>query len=224
MLLATRAAWTPFDTPDASLLISDDIAYTSPINLFDWDTADAGDGCWQPYAVVIDPIEGVSYSKGAGRITVAHGGNVPPAVWVTTAKSELPDDAGNLTLDWELDEPDDPSRVSITWFDGRGEQGSLVANLPLSAGTRTASYTFDVHRLPPRPLWLRLDVTSGDGGWCDAWWQGFVTGQADAPDAGVDAGTLDGGAGPGDKAGCGCGSAPQLFFLCALALLKRRRK
>src|SRR5687767_753761 len=80
-LWATRPAWSPFDAPDAALLIWPDIAYTSPVNLFDWDTADAGEGCWQPYAIIDDPIEGLSVSKGEGRITIWRGSNVPPSIW-----------------------------------------------------------------------------------------------------------------------------------------------
>lgn len=231
-LWATQAAWGPFEAPDASLLISPDVAPGSPVNLFDWDTSDAGEGCWQPYAVIDDPIEGVSFSKATGRVTVVRGANVPPAIWVTTSKTELPDRDARLTLEWELDEPDDPSRVTILWTAGDGDEGTLAANLPISAGTRTASYTFDVHRLPPKPIWLKLEVRSGDAGFCDAWWSGFVTGRSDElVDAGVDAGSpTDAGAdaGPADAGtevpitprGCGCHSGAEALCLGLLALAR----
>ncbi len=241
-LWATRAAFTPFETPDGSLLIAPDISPSSPVNVYDWDTADAGDGCWQPYAIIDDPLEGRTVSKAEGRVTVAHGPNVPPAIWVTTPRAALPDRDLRLQLEWALDEPDDPSVVSVLWKASDGEEGTLVTGLPLSAGTRSATYSIDVRRLPPKPIFLRVTVSSGDGGFCDAWWGGFVTGRPDAlpdaggaPDAGPDAGSpvdagenppADGGTTiPPAPRGCGCNSAEGLTLLgmsISLRLLRRR--
>lgn len=225
-LYATRTAWSPFDSPDASLLIATDIPYASPVDVWDWDTRDAGEGCWQPYAVIDDPIEGVSSSKAAGRVTITRGANVPPAIWVTTAKTALPDRDAKLTLEWDVDEPDDPSRVDLRWTAGDGDEGVLVSGLPLSPGTRTASYTFDVRRLPPKAVWLKLEIFSGDAGRCDAWWSGFVTGRSDELlDAGSasDAGSAPSDAGPPGPLprGCGCHTT-EAVSLCALALLLLR--
>ncbi|MBL8949209.1 MAG: hypothetical protein JNK82_00435, partial [Myxococcaceae bacterium] len=232
-IFGTRAALSPFDAPDGSVIASD-ISPSSPVNVFDWDTTTFEDGCWQPYAIIDDPIEGRSITRGEGRITVANGGNVPPAIWVTTPRAALPGPDRRLALEWALDEPDDPSLVSVVWRAGDGEEGTLVAGLPLSAGTRSATYAIDVRRLPPKPIFLRVIVSSGDAGWCDAWWGGFVTGRSDElvdggtpSDAGIgthdagsgDAGSLppdagepplpaDAGTEPSMKApGCGCNSA-----------------
>jgi hypothetical protein len=243
-LYATRAAWSPLEAmPDASQVIeiATGVSTASPIDLYDWDTADAGEGCWQPYALMDDSIEGLIIAKAEGRVTVMRGTNVPPAIWVTTHPAALPGPDKRLTLEWDVDEPDDESVITVSWVAGDGERGTLATGLVLDAGTRSASYTFDVQRLPPKAIWLRVEIHSGDGGWCDSWWRGFVTGRSDElADAGVDGGT-DGGAdaGPLEEPdagtdagtepppprphGCGCSGSWGHCGLALLLLLRRRR-
>jgi len=245
-LWATRLAFSPFEAPDGSISIAPEVFPSSPVNVYDWDTTDAGEGCWQPWALIDDPIEGRSISKAEGRITISHSGNVPPAIWITTPRTELPDRDARLALQWAIDEPDDPSVVSVLWKAGDGEEGTLVTGLPLSAGTRSASYTIDVRRLPEKPIFLRVTVSSGDGGFCDAWWSGFVTGRADLlEDGGTDAGPMDAGSDAGAGAGdagappdagelegpppevriaCGCNSAEGLSLLAMSICLRAVRR
>ena len=238
-LFVTRAAYGPFGAPDANdvIAVSAPIPLSSPVNVADWDTRDAGAGCWQPYAVIDDPVEGQLVSLAEGRVTV--GG--APAIWVMTPAAAQPDDAGRLLLTWEMDSSLD-SAVAIEWQTFDGVRGTAAARLPLSAGTRTASYGVDVSLLPARATFLQLTLTS-DAGTCDAWWRGYViravvdAGQPDggmssdggaadagAPDAGrpADGGAADAG---GDlrRGGCGCdsGSAPLLLLLAVLALRRR---
>ena len=179
------------------------MALSSPIDFTDWDTADAGEGCWQPFAQIDDPMEGLRIVPAQAMLTVGRG-NVPPALWV----SGVQDGGGRARVAWVIDEPDDPSRVTIYWADADAGEGVVAANLPLSAGTQTASYELDLHRLPARPVWLRLELTSGDGGWCHAWSRDSLVGADD------DAGTLARDAGPPDAGGtmapprgCGCDGA-----------------
>lgn len=229
---ASRRALSPFEAPDANdvLILSDDIPLASPIDFLDWDTRDAGEGCWQVYAILYDVVDGEQLARAHARVTVVHGDNVPPALWVWTRREAQPDDAGLLQLQWEINEPDDPSLTNISWVTADGERGPLVSNLPLTAGTASATYAVDARRLPAKPVWLHLEMRSGDAGYCDAWWEGHLNGTlADGgarTDGGVpDAGSPDAGADPARGAGCGCASVVDgAWLFAALVVLRRCRR
>lgn len=184
-LRASRRALSPFDRPDANdvLVLSDDIPLGSPIDFHDWDARDAGEGCWQPYAILYDVIDGEQLARAHARVTVVHGDNVPPSLWVMTPREKQPDDAGRLQLQWDLDEPDDYSTTQISWVAADGERGLVVGGLPLSAGTGSASYAIDTRRLPRKPVWFHIEMRSGDAGvYCDAWWMATSAPQLATPE------------------------------------------
>ncbi len=220
-LMVTSRAWGPFGLPDGSVLlpVTDAIPLSSPTDFADWDSRDAGPGCWQPYADIDDPIEGRQVSKAEGRISTLGG----PAVWVTTPLGAQPDDAGRLLLAWEIDSAL-PTLTSIEWYSADGEHGTVVAGLPVGGGQRTSAYSVDVARLPPKPAWLYL-VLSSDAGACDAWWSGYVN-RAPVDDAGVvdggvpDAGVVADAGGEGPRGGCGCSSdgGPLMVVLMVVML------
>lgn len=222
-LMVTSRAWGPFGVPDGSVLlpVTDAIPLASPTDFADWDSRDAGPGCWQPYADIDDPVEGRQVSKAQGRISTLGA----PAIWVTTPLAAQPDDAGRLLLGWEIDSAS-ASVTHIEWYTVDGEHGTVVAGLPLSAGRRTSAYSVDVARLPAKPTWLYL-VLSSDAGWCDAWWSGYVNRgpvqEAGVDDGGVrDAGVAGDAGGDGPRGGCGCSASggPLLLVLIALSLAR----
>lgn len=234
-LYAARGGVSPFATPlDASVEITDaSVAINDPLDLYRWKLSGVEPGCYQPFSLVHDPQEGTSARPAAGVVTVApsDGGNVPPSLWFTTVTTARPDDAGNLSLEVDYQDPEDKGSLKLEWFATDHDGGLLAMGLPLPQGGGRVSYSFPLAFLPgPGSYFVRAIAHSDDGRDCQVWWGGSV--YVGGSDAGVDAGTADDGGTPdgGNPAptpphGCGCGTAgASLAFLAwALVLVRSSR-
>ncbi len=241
-LYAARGGVGPFASGlDASVEVTQaSVAIDDPLDLFLWDTRGLEPGCYQPYALVHDPIEGTSARPAAGVVTVAptDGGNVPPSLWFVTVPSTQPDDAGNLALELDYEDPEDPGTLALEWYGSDHDGGALASGLPLPQGGGHFAYTLPRALLPgPGSYFLRAVAHSQDGRDCAVWWGGFVwvPGGDGGVDAGADAGTDAGDAAdagqpdagttpPPPSRGCGCDAAGGAFGLLGLirAVLRRR--
>jgi hypothetical protein len=239
-LYAARSGVGPFATGlDASVEItSASISINDPLNLYLWDLTQVEPGCYQPFALVHDPLEGTSARPAAGVVTVApaDGGNVPPSLWFTTVTGAQPDDAGNLSLEVDYQDPEDPGTLELDYFGSDHDGGTLAQGLPLPKGGGRVAYSFPLVFLPhPGSYFVRAVAHSNDGRDCQVWWGGsiFVPGDAGSTDdAGFDAGqdagepfdggTPDGGTTPTPNKGCGCGAGGASLALAAWVLLLTR--
>lgn len=210
------------------------IPVSDPLNLAVWDATGLPTGCYQPFALMVDQIEGTTLRLSTGVVTVApaDGGNVPPALWVLNQPGEKPSDAGTLGLRIKIDDPDDRGTLAIRWSNGADAGGMVVSGLPVPDGGGTVTYAVDPRFLPPaQTYYFEAEVTSFDGQVCAVWWSGNVAGSIPAApdagggDAGVDAGMdpSDGGPPVNPPRGCGCSAGGGPVGLLVLALLVRRR-
>jgi uncharacterized protein (TIGR03382 family) len=217
------------------------IPVNDPTNVAFWDARAVPPGCYQPFALMVDQIEGTTVRPSVGLITVGplDGGNMPPAIWVLNQDFEKPPtDGGNFALRLKVDDPDDVGEVTLRWSDGADAGGTIVQGLPTSDGGGTLTYSFSPRALPPATVYyLHAEIRGFDGQRCDVWWGGYLPGSA-AVDAGVDAGTdagfedagvIDGGADGGGEIlppkGCGCSqSGAPLLVVAALVFAQRRRR
>lgn len=238
-LYASRNGISPFvlaskDTQFGPLAIP----VNDPANIVLWDARAVPPGCYQPFALMIDQIEGTTVRPSTGLVTVGplDGGNIPPAIWVLNQDFEKPPpDGGNFGLRLKVDDPDDVGEVSIRWSDGRDGGGTLVQGLPTSDGGGTLTYAINTATLPLAPVYyLQVEIRGFDGQLCNVWWGGYLPGRSEADagidagsdDAGVvdDAGTPDGGVVVTPPKGCGCGTSGGPLLQLALGLLFTRRK
>jgi len=232
-LYASRNGITPFlpSSKDAQFGPVG-IKVSDPANVAVWDATAYPPGCYQPFAEMVDQIEGTTMRPSTGLITVnpTDGGNLPPAIWVLNQGFEKPNpDGGNFALRLRVVDPDDVGEVSIRWSDGADAGGTIVQGLPTSDGGGTLTYGFNPAVLPKASVYfLQVEVTAFDGQRCNVWWSGYLPGAlaADAgePDARADAGMAAADAGPGPSPpprGCGCGLGGGPMALLALLLLRR---
>ncbi len=233
MFFASRNGLAPFAAaPRDTQLNASPVAVADPANVLPWDTTAVPPGCYQPFAVLHDQIEGETTRPAAGVITVAppDGGNIPPALWILNLVSDKPADGGQFALRIKVVDPDDVGELTVRWSDGADAGGTIVAGLPTNDGGGTLTYAFNARSLPPAAVYyLRAEAKGFDGQRCETWWSGNLPGNR-APDAGpvdagaIDAGTADGGIEPPlTPRGCGCsaGSGP-IAWVGALWLARRR--
>ncbi len=207
------------------------IPVSDPLNVVAWDARAVAPGCYQPFAVMSDQIEGTTMRPAFGLVTVGptDGGNLPPAIWILNQDFEKPPtDGGSFALRLKVDDPDDVGEVTIRWSDGADAGGTVVQGLPTSDGGGTLTYAFNPRVLPRATVYyLQAEVRGHDGQRCSVWWGGYLPANA-MVDAGVDAGSGDagtgGGAGGGGESppppkGCGCGESGGPLMIWAALLL-----
>ena len=207
------------------------IPVNDPTNLAVWDARAVPPGCYQPFALMVDQIEGTTVRPSSGLVSVGplDGGNLPPAIWVLNQDFEKPPtDGGSFALRLKVDDPDDVGEVTIRWSDGADAGGTVVQGLPTSDGGGTLTYAFNPRVLPRASVYyLQAEVRGHDGQRCSVWWGGYLPANA-MVDAGVDAGSGDagtgGGAGGGGESppppkGCGCGEPGGPLMIWAALLL-----
>lgn len=221
-IYAQRSGLHPFEAPRRDVALTDaGLPVKDPRNVVPWDARALDAGCYQPFAEVIDEIEGITTRPAGGIVAV---GNAT-AVWVLNPVGDG-FDAGTFSFRFAVDEPDDPSTFAIGWLSGTTDAGGeLVRELPLNKGGGTASYTVQLSRLPPLDTYyLWVESRSADGSTCRVFWNGHLAGPG-VPSSGFDAGSSDAGVTvPPAPGGCGCGSAPSWSIaLAALAVASRRR-
>lgn len=211
------------------------IPLSDPLNLVVWDARAVPPGCYQPFAVMVDQIEGTTLRLSTGLVTVVptDGGNVPPALWVLNQPSEAPTDAGMFGVRIKVDDPDDVSTIAIRWSNGADAGGTVVAGLPVPDGGGTLTYAINPRFLPPaQAYYLNVEVTAFDGQRCNVWWSGYLRGVLPPPDAGSpDAGPGDAGEDGGPPSdggppgpmprGCGCSAGGAEAGLLALGVWLR---
>ena len=213
------------------------IPVNDPGNVALWDARAVAPGCYQPFAVMTDRIEGTSVRPSTGLITVGpiDGGNLPPAIWVLNAEFEKPPaDGGTFALRLKVEDPDDVGEVEIRWSDGSDAGGTIVTGLTTADGGGTLTYSLNPRLLPAASVYyLQVEVKGFDGQQCAVWWSGYLPGKATpdagAPDASVpDAGAADAGTEVLPPRGCGCNQAgapmlAALAFVIAGRCGRRRR-
>ena len=87
--------------------VAPSIAVSDPANVLVWNASLVEPGCYHPYAILKDPIEGSSARLSQGLITVIDGGNVPASVWILNREFDQPTAAGTFTVRFRVDDPDD---------------------------------------------------------------------------------------------------------------------
>ncbi len=238
---ASRRTIAPFEYPraDAGVFIGN-AAIADSTNVLRWNGAGLDAGCYQPFAIVSDPMDTNVHVAG-GNFTLVDGPNVPPSIWITSHVSQPVAADGTFTLRWMVDD-DDASTVTLRRFDPTGAEAIIAQGITMPAGGGQGAYVVDLKPLPARQtVYFHAEVVSADGRRCDAFWPGFLftTQSYDAGiDAGTDAGTSpdDGGFAPDASAdagpsvaeaprGCGCGAAHGALLAASLPLsvLIRRR-
>jgi uncharacterized protein (TIGR03382 family) len=226
---ASRTGLPPFAAAPRDVPITTTpINVNDPANVVAWDATQVPPGCYQPFAVMHDSIEGETSRLSAGVVTVvpADGGNVPPAIWILNLDFEKPQDGGMFALRLKIDDPDDVGEVALRWTDGADAGGTLVAGLPTNDGGGTLTYAFNARALPPADIYyLQAEVTAFDGQQCAIWWSGNLPGNAPKDAGMMDAGEADGGVNPPlMPKGCGCSQGAGPLGLLALGWLLRRRR
>lgn len=235
-LHAARNGTPPFRLPTADVDLETTPRLVPDLaDTFRWDARAVAPGCYQPFARMTDPEEGVTFRPAEGLVTVSpdDGGNRWPVAWVLTASQEQPSDAGTLNLRVAYDDPDDALQLTVRWA-SVDAGGTLAAGLPLTPGRGETTYAVNPAFIAAAgPLYLQVEVTSADGHACSTWWSGtLLLAGAGAIDGGGDAGSSgagggSGGAGGGGGAaqpGCGCAAAPLFGPALLLLLLLRRRR
>ncbi len=209
------------------------IPVSDPSNVALWDARAVSPGCYQPFALMSDQIEGTTFRTSAGLITVnpLDGGNLPPAIWVLNQDFEKPPkDGGSFALRLKVEDPDDVGQVAIRWFDGEDAGGTVVQGLPTPKGGGTLTYAFNPSRLPEATVYyLQVEVTGFDGQQCAVWWGGYLPGSlaidgGTGADAGGEALESDGGQNLVALKGCGCSQTASPFVLLAACVFARRRR
>jgi hypothetical protein len=232
-LHAARDGAPPFRLPTADVDLE-----TTPrpvpdlADTFRWDTRGVAPGCYQPFARMTDPEEGVTLRPADGLVTVSpdDGGNRWPVAWVTTPSGSTPNDAGALDLRVGYDDPDDVLELTVRWA-SPDAGGTLASGLPLTPGRGETAYAVNPAFIAAAgPLYLQIEVRSADGHSCSAWWQGAlltasVDGGSDAGTSGTGGGGGAGGSGGGNSnpPGCGCNTTPLFGGALLLLLIHRRR-
>jgi hypothetical protein len=241
-IFLSRPSLLPWGKPDGGVEVevtAAPFAIADPDNTFVWPSAGAAAGCYQPWVRMTDPMEGASVVPARGLVTVLGGANVPPSVWITTPANAVLSDAGRLEVQFDVDDPDDMTFVTLEARTAESAAVRLATDLPLSLGGGSGSFVVDTALLDAGVWYLHVVVREGDAGTCDAWWPGTLYlqrgadgGSADAGrlDAGVrdaggsnDAGTGGGGGGTAPPQPCGCQAGGPGLALLALLTLARGR-
>jgi hypothetical protein len=234
---ASRTGLAPFAAAPRDVQIGPSkIAVNDVANVVAWNASQVPPGCYQPFAVLTDQIEGETVRPSEGVIAVApvDGGNLPPALWILNPQSEKPSANGMFALRLKIEDPDDLGELSVRWSNGADAGGTIVQGLPTPDGGGTITYAINARGLPPANVYyLQAEVKGFDGQRCSLWWAGFLPGNAvvdagELEDAGApeDAGTPDAGVttAPPAVPGCGCRQAGPLLGLGVLGLGWRRRR
>lgn len=234
---ASRNGFSPFVAAPKDVQFGPPvIPMSDPSNVLVWDARALAPGCYQPFVVVSDQIEGISVRPSAGLVTVdpLDGGNAPPAIWVLNPEFERPpSDGGAFGLRLKVEDRDDVGSLAIRWASGADAGGTLVSGLPTADGGGTLTYSIDTRSLPPATAYyLQVEVQGFDGQRCAVWWPGYLPGnpakEAGVPDAGAtDAGAPDAGVHvtpPPRGCGCSFGGAPMLGIVAVIGGRFGRRR
>lgn len=196
-LTAVRPSWVPWERAAVGAEVNlnfVELAVSSPVDVFTWQTTGTPAGCWQPVARVQDPTEGIVTYAAPGLITVGDG----PSIWIEAIEV----DAGTAQVRLQLSGGGELS------FEARAPNGPAIA-LP-----STPSGVLDTRALDAgTPYYLHAFADAGSG-WCDVWSvQPFTPA---APEHEADPMKPD-----EPPRGCGCGATGPLLLIAALALITR---
>ncbi|MBI3181013.1 MAG: hypothetical protein HYZ28_02590 [Myxococcales bacterium] len=178
-----------------------------------WVTSAAPAGCYQPYAMLRDPVEGDEYVESQGKVTVPGPSFVPPAVWIANTPGELVDPYGTFEIRFRVHDPDSATSVSLKYRDATGVYG-IAEGLELPDGGGEGRYPFSVAGIPKGLYQLYARAEAPNEPPCETTWRGMLWVPGGPY---LDAGVSDGGrCSPGGCGPCaGCEPAGQCRALPA---------
>ncbi|MBX7113743.1 MAG: hypothetical protein K1X64_05355 [Myxococcaceae bacterium] len=241
-LYAVAGGVSPLVTVDPQTLIAitpGELRINDPTNVYAWDTSGLTTGCYQPVAILNDPLEGVVRAIAApGVFSVGQANELPPSIWITSSADTTADENGNLALRAVIDIPFGEATIAFN-FVQPGHETPVENVLVVNGSVHEVTFVLNTRQAPAGLSFVRARIatTAGRFAQCDAYWQGLVqVGSLDGGELLFDGGFGDGGvlgprlgldaSGPpvwGGGGACGCGSATSGTITGLLAWLLRRR-
>ncbi len=162
------------DTPweRGSEVLVDRRPLVGPAGEVPWNTSGLAPGCYQPFALVITSDE-ATYAAGPAKIVVRGPTSVPPAIWVTNARTERVDAFGRFHVRFRVVDPDSPTTVTLKYGDGSTEH-TIVEGLSFPPGATEVSYAFDVSNLPVGYYDLYAESRAEGEPSCGAYWESVM--------------------------------------------------
>lgn len=233
---ARRPALTPFEVVTsigvgALALHGAEIPVSDALNELRWDARGVEPGCYQPYVLVSDQVEGLWWREAPGQVVVdpLDGGNRPAAIWLTMDPAQPLAEDGTWPITFATDDPDDAPRVTLELVSlSTRTAKELASSIEVPAGKTVSTFVLETRGLTPGAYTVHAIARAGEGPPCDAWFGGILRVPAfpNPGDGGDPAGSHDAGSASSPPAGgCGCASTTELVTAALACLgLGRRRK